>query len=69
MLGDAEAAWTALDRPLEAARCRLLAGQILSDSDPERSRELLGEAAESCDRLGVPHLAERARALVAAQAP
>jgi hypothetical protein len=46
-------------------RSRLLAGQVLAESDPERSRELLDEAAEETARLGVPHLAERARALAA----
>jgi class 3 adenylate cyclase len=62
LLGDSEAAWAELDRPLEAARSRLLAGQRLAESDTVRSRELLDEAAERLDRLGVPHLAERARA-------
>jgi class 3 adenylate cyclase/tetratricopeptide (TPR) repeat protein len=65
LLDDAEAAWQALDRPLEAARCRLLAGQLLASADPERSRALLEEAAETTERLGVSHLSERARALAA----
>src|SRR4051812_890811 len=46
LLGEAERAWAALERPLEAARCRLLAGQAMAPHDPERSRELLQEAAE-----------------------
>ena len=64
LLAEAETAWAALDRPLEAVRCRMLAGQVLLGSDPERSRDLLTDAAERCDRLGVGHLAARARALV-----
>jgi class 3 adenylate cyclase/tetratricopeptide (TPR) repeat protein len=68
MLAEAERAWAALERPLEAARCRLLAGQALAGHDPERSRQLLEEAATESERLGVPHLAARARELAAAEA-
>ena len=64
--GEAEDAWTELERPLEAARCRLLAGFRLQDADPARASELLQSSAEVCERLGVAHLAERARALVPA---
>ena len=63
-LAEAEAAWTELERPLEAARCRLLGGFRLRDTDPAAAAELLGSAATECERLGVMHLAERARALV-----
>jgi tetratricopeptide (TPR) repeat protein len=66
LLAEAEAAWVELDRPLEAARSRLLAGQRLTADDPARARSLLEAAAEDLDRLGVPHLAERARAAAAA---
>jgi tetratricopeptide (TPR) repeat protein len=74
MLGEAELAWDELERPLEAARCRLLAGQKLAGllgtgsapADPERARELLEAAAELIEELGVPHLAEKARTLAAA---
>ena len=61
LLAQAEAAWTTLDRPLEATRARLLAGQILLPREPGRARELLEEAAAESERLGVPHLAVRAR--------
>ncbi len=64
LLAQAEAAWAELDRPLEAVRSRLLAGQILLRSDPRRGRELLEEAAVESERLGVPHLAVKARAEV-----
>jgi hypothetical protein len=66
LLGESEAAWAELDRPLEAARSRLLAGQRLTEADSARSRELLEEAAARLDSLGVPHLAERARGLAPA---
>jgi len=65
LLAEAEKAWRALDRPLEATRARLLAGQVLLGHDDERARELLAMAAEQSDSLGVPHLAEKARALAA----
>jgi class 3 adenylate cyclase/tetratricopeptide (TPR) repeat protein len=66
LLLEAETAWSELDRPLEAARCRLLAGRALSASNPTRARELLEEAAAETERLGVTHLAEHARELAAA---
>jgi hypothetical protein len=66
LLAQAEAAWVALDRPLEATRSRLLAGQILLPREPARARELLEEAAAESERLGVPHLADKARAAAAA---
>ena len=65
LLAEAEKAWRALDRPLEATRARLLAGQVLLGHDDERAQELLQMAAEQSDSLGVPHLAEKARALAA----
>jgi tetratricopeptide (TPR) repeat protein len=63
LLAEAEEAWRALDRPLEATRARLLAGQLLVGSDDERAQALLASAAEQSDALGVPHLAEKARAV------
>ncbi|MBD0280731.1 MAG: AAA family ATPase [Thermoleophilaceae bacterium] len=63
LLIEAAQAWRTLDRPLEAARSRLLAGQVLVAADPERGRELLDVAAAETEALGVPHLAERARTL------
>lgn len=61
LLEEAAAAWSELDRPLEAARSRLAAGQRASESDPVRGRGLLESAAAEAELLGVPHLAERAR--------
>jgi class 3 adenylate cyclase/predicted ATPase len=65
LLAEAAAAWSELDRPLEAARSRLLAGQVLVPADPDAGRALLTEAADEIERLGVHHLSERARALAA----
>jgi class 3 adenylate cyclase len=66
LLAEAEAAWTELDRPLEAARSAMLAGQRLVAADGDRGRVLLEEAAARLDGLGVSHLAARARGLAAA---
>jgi hypothetical protein len=66
LLAEAEQAWQELDRPLEATRARLLAGQVLLGHDDERARDLLEEAALESERLGVPHLAEKARETAAA---
>ena len=63
LLSSAESRWTELKRPLEAARCNLLAGFRLREHDPARARQLLEAAAAECERLGVAHLADRARAL------
>jgi class 3 adenylate cyclase/predicted ATPase len=65
LLAEAAAAWSELDRPLEAARARLLAGQVMVPVDSERGRTLLIEAAEEIERLGVGHLSRRARELAA----
>ena len=64
LLADAQTTWRDLGRPLEAARCGLMAGQRLVSSQPDRARELLETAAVETERLGVPHLAARARSLV-----
>jgi class 3 adenylate cyclase/predicted ATPase len=65
LLAEAADAWSELDRPLEAARARLLAGQVMVPVDAERGRALLIDAAEEIERLGVDHLSQRARALAA----
>jgi class 3 adenylate cyclase/tetratricopeptide (TPR) repeat protein len=65
LLAEAESAWEALERPLEAAQARLLKGQVLLAVDPAAGREELVAAAAETERLGVAHLAERARALAA----
>jgi class 3 adenylate cyclase/tetratricopeptide (TPR) repeat protein len=69
LLAEAEEAWRALDRPLEATRAHLLAGQLLLGHEDERARELLEEAAAQSEELGVPHLAEKARTIAAGGEP
>ncbi len=58
------AAWERLGRPLDAARCELLLGQRLRERDPPAAREALTAAAAEYERLGVKHLAARARELI-----
>jgi tetratricopeptide (TPR) repeat protein len=65
LLAEAADAWSELDRPLEAARARLLAGQMMVSEDTQRGRTLLIGAAAEIERLGVHHLSEQARALAA----
>jgi tetratricopeptide (TPR) repeat protein len=65
-LAQARAAWERLGRRLEVARCDLLLGRRLLESDPDGAAEVLARAAAAYDELGVGHLAERSRELVAA---
>jgi len=64
VLGDARAAWERLGRPLEAAHCELLLGQRARQADPAAADEALAAAAAAYERLGVGHLAARARELM-----
>jgi hypothetical protein len=64
-LAEARAAWEELNRPLDAARCELLRGRVLAKHDSEAAQEALDSAAERWQELGVDHLAEHARELVA----
>jgi class 3 adenylate cyclase/tetratricopeptide (TPR) repeat protein len=66
LLRQGHTAWEALGRPLEAARCELLLGQRLQESDPDAAGEALEAAGAAYERLGVNHLAARARELIAA---
>jgi class 3 adenylate cyclase/tetratricopeptide (TPR) repeat protein len=63
LLDQAAQAWTELDRPLEAAHSRLMAGQVLAPAEPERARRTLADAAGEIERLGVHHLSDPARAM------
>ena len=59
-------AWRALDRPLEATRARLLAGQVLRGPRRRpRPRAARAGRRRRARSSGVPHLAEQARALAA----
>ena len=61
LLGEAHEAWAGLGRPLEAARCHLLAGLLLRERDADAAHEALGQAAEALSDLGVPHLTASAQ--------
>jgi class 3 adenylate cyclase/tetratricopeptide (TPR) repeat protein len=63
-LAAARDAWLEIGRPLDAARCGLLAGRLLAETDPARTTTLEAAAAEF-ERLGVPQLSQRARELLA----
>jgi tetratricopeptide (TPR) repeat protein len=62
---EARRRWLDLGRPLDAARCLLVRGRLLAESDPEGAATVLAEAAEEYEALDVPALASRARELVA----
>jgi predicted ATPase len=64
-LTEAAEEWKRLGHPLDAARCHELRGRRLSESDHEAARKAFDEAATLYEELGVTHLAERARDLVA----
>jgi class 3 adenylate cyclase/tetratricopeptide (TPR) repeat protein len=64
LLAQGRAAWTQLGRPLDSARCELLLGQRSYESDPLAGEESLSAAAAAYERLGVTHLAARARELM-----
>jgi class 3 adenylate cyclase/tetratricopeptide (TPR) repeat protein len=64
----AREAWQELGRPLEAARCGLLLGQRLLETDREGAILSLEKTASEYDELGVSHLAARARELAGSDA-
>jgi hypothetical protein len=61
LLEQAADAWTAIGRPLDAARCRLALGKRLVKCEDPRSRAVLEGVGAELDALGVPHLAAFAR--------
>ena len=63
-LREAADAWTALGRPLEAARCELLLGRALGETKPQEALAAVDTAAAAFEKLGVPHLADRARSVL-----
>jgi class 3 adenylate cyclase/tetratricopeptide (TPR) repeat protein len=65
LLRQGHIAWAQLGRPLDAARCELLLGQRSRELDSAVSEEALTAAAAAYERLGVKHLATRARELLA----
>ncbi|MEA2272818.1 MAG: hypothetical protein QOI98_1526, partial [Solirubrobacteraceae bacterium] len=63
-LREAADAWTALGRPVEAARCGLLLGRALAEDKPQEALAAVDAAAAAFEKLGVPHLADRARSIL-----
>jgi class 3 adenylate cyclase/tetratricopeptide (TPR) repeat protein len=57
----ASAAWAALGRPLEHARCQLELGRRIGEVDVGRGTAVLVAAADLYERLGVMHVASRTR--------
>jgi class 3 adenylate cyclase/tetratricopeptide (TPR) repeat protein/ribosomal protein L40E len=66
LMEEARRRWRELGRPLDAARCLLVRGRLLAESDPETAAGVLAEAAKEYEALDVPALATRARELVKA---
>ena len=64
LLREARALWEELGRPLEAARCEVLAGRALLEHDPTEARAAVEAATATLTRLETPALVERAWALV-----
>ena len=62
-LDDARALWEELGRPLDAARCELLAGEQLRGVDSAAASKRLAAAEVRYETIGIGHLATRARAL------
>jgi class 3 adenylate cyclase/tetratricopeptide (TPR) repeat protein len=61
---EARRRWLELGRPLDAARCSMLRGKLLVESDPDAAGNLLEAAASEYEELGAPALAARAREAV-----
>jgi class 3 adenylate cyclase/tetratricopeptide (TPR) repeat protein len=57
LLEQAADAWSAIGRPLDAARCRLALGKRLAKHDDPRARDVLEGIAAELAELGVAHLA------------
>ncbi len=66
LLRRGQAVWEQLGRPLDAARCELMLGQRSRGHDEILAEEALAGSAAAYERLGVSHLAARARELMAA---
>jgi class 3 adenylate cyclase/tetratricopeptide (TPR) repeat protein len=58
---EARERWLELGRPLDAARCLMVRGRLLMESDPEAASDLLDAAGTEYEELGAPALAARAR--------
>ena len=65
LLREAREQWASLDRPLDAARCALLAGRARREFDPDGGAAELEDVRLEYERLGVHHQAQRAQDLAA----
>ena len=62
----AAAGWTTVERPLDAAYCRVFEAEcLLRDGERERARETLAEARTTADRLGAGPLRRRCEEVAA----
>lgn len=66
LLAKAREHWTAIGRPLEAARCDLLTAAVLRASDPDTAQAAAERSAAEYERLGVAHMARKAMATASA---
>ena len=66
LLAEAASLWSELGRPLERARCILLTAHALREHGADDWRGRCEEAADELERLGLEHLAGKARADIAA---
>jgi hypothetical protein len=65
-LAEAHGQWTAIGRPLDAARCDLLTAAVLRETDPQTAQGAAERSAAEYKRLGVPHMANKAVAIASA---
>jgi class 3 adenylate cyclase/tetratricopeptide (TPR) repeat protein len=63
LLAEARSQWTAIERPLEAARCDLLTAAVLAEADPVTAQAAAERSASEYRRLGVAHMASKALAI------
>jgi class 3 adenylate cyclase/tetratricopeptide (TPR) repeat protein len=63
LLAEAHGQWTAIGRPLDAARCDLLTAAVLRETDPETAQAAAERSAAEYRRLGVAHMANKALAI------
>jgi len=56
LLAQARTRWNELGRPLDAARCDVVASVVLAASDPDAARSAAESAADAFGRYGVTHL-------------
>ena len=63
-LAESRALWEELGRPLDAGWCDVLTARVAADERPDAAREAIERAVATFERLGVGHMAERARSLV-----